>query len=136
MDLKRHSYQCTVQWTMQGLTETFLNIVGCCNFTEAKIGEVCTGQGTISQKLNNTCKKTKKTKQKKTLHLALSTLKKMSIWSIVHRFQFLGWSVFGSKFTKFDRICILVCTRQPHSPCCKECVKCLSFYVPCFEAVV
>ena len=54
MDLKRHSYQCTVRWTM---TEPFLNIVGCCNFTEAKIGEVCTGQGTIPQKLNNTCKK-------------------------------------------------------------------------------
>ena len=53
MDLKRHSYQCTVRWTIQGLTEPFLNIVGCCNFTEAKIGEVCTGQGTISQSLQS-----------------------------------------------------------------------------------
>ena len=34
-----------------------MNIVSCCNFTEAKIGEVCTGQETISQKLNNSCKK-------------------------------------------------------------------------------
>ena len=31
MDLKRPSYQHTVRWTMQGLTEPFLNIVGCCN---------------------------------------------------------------------------------------------------------
>ena len=50
--------------------EPFLNIAGRCNFTEAKIGEVCTGQGTISQKLNNTCKK------KKTLHLAPEYIKK------------------------------------------------------------
>ena len=27
---------------MQGLTEPFLNIVGCCNFTETKSCEVCT----------------------------------------------------------------------------------------------
>ena len=27
---------------MQGLTEPFKNIVGCCNFTEAKSREVCT----------------------------------------------------------------------------------------------
>ena len=37
MDLKRPSYQHTVWWTMQGLMEPFLNIVGCCNFTEAKV---------------------------------------------------------------------------------------------------
>ena len=39
-----YSYQLAVQWTMQGLTEqSFLfNIIGCCNFTEAKSCEVCT----------------------------------------------------------------------------------------------
>ena len=41
-DLKRPSYQRTVQRTMEGLTSHFLNIIGCCNFTEAKIREVCT----------------------------------------------------------------------------------------------
>ena len=39
MDPKRPSYQCTVQWTMQGLTEPFFDIVGCCNFTEVKSRE-------------------------------------------------------------------------------------------------
>ena len=42
MDLKRPSYQRTVRWTMQGLTEPFLNIVGCCNFTKATSHKVCT----------------------------------------------------------------------------------------------
>ena len=37
-DLKRFGYQCTVRWTMQGLTEPFF---GCSNFTEAKTLEVC-----------------------------------------------------------------------------------------------
>ena len=58
--------------------------------------------------------------QNKTLHLAPEYI--------------LSWSV-GSKFTKFDGICTIACTRQLHTPCCKECVECLSFHVPCFEAV-
>ena len=42
MDLKRPSYQRTVRWTMQGLTEPFKNIIGRYNFTEAKSREMCT----------------------------------------------------------------------------------------------
>ena len=38
----KSSYQRTVRWTRQGLTEPFKNIVGCCNFTEVKSREVCT----------------------------------------------------------------------------------------------
>ena len=132
MDLKTHSYQCTVQWTMQGLMEPFLNIFGCCNFTEAKICEACTvllGNGLF---LKNQMTQKKKKKKKRSIW----PMKKMSIWSIVHHFRLLGWADFGSKFTKFDRICIIACTRQPHSSCCKERVECLSFHVPCFEAVV
>ena len=60
MDLKRPSYQHTVRWTMQGLTEPFLNIVGCCNLYRGE--KLCgvysfTGQGIIFQKLNDACKK-------------------------------------------------------------------------------
>ena len=40
MDPKRPNYQRTVQWTMQGLTEPFFNVVGSCNFTEVKSCEV------------------------------------------------------------------------------------------------
>ena len=40
MDPKRSSYQCTVQY--RGWQSCFLNIVGCCNFTEVKSREVCT----------------------------------------------------------------------------------------------
>ena len=47
--------------------EPFFNIVGCCNFTEAKSREVYTVLLVISLKLNDACKKM--------LHLALSTLK-------------------------------------------------------------
>jgi len=36
------SYQCTIRWTMQGLTETLFNINSCYNFTEVKSREVCT----------------------------------------------------------------------------------------------
>ena len=107
-------------------------IVGCCNFTEAKICEACTvllGNGPF-------LKNRKTLAKKKTLHLANEYIIKMSIWSIVHHFRLLGWADFGSKFTKFDRVCIIACTRQPHSSCCKERVECLSFHVPCFEAVV
>ena len=42
MDLKRPPYQRTVRWTMQGLMETFLNIICCCNFTTAKSREAST----------------------------------------------------------------------------------------------
>ena len=81
MDLKTHSYQCTVRWTMPGLTEPFLNIVGCCNFTEAKVGEVCTGQGLQTCKLAKLQqhfqkkKKKKKQQQKKMLQLAPENIK-------------------------------------------------------------
>ena len=42
---------------MQDLTEPFLNIIGCCNFTEVKGREVIqfTGQGAIQ---NDACNKT------------------------------------------------------------------------------
>ena len=54
MDLKRPSYQRTVRWTMQGLTEPFLKyhwrkVVRCVQFT---------GKGVISQKPTEACKKT------------------------------------------------------------------------------
>ena len=42
-----------------GPDQAFLNIVGCCNFRKEKSSEVyCfTGQGVISLKANNVCKK-------------------------------------------------------------------------------
>ena len=63
---KEPSYQVNVRWTMQDLTEPFFNIIGCCNFTEAKGCEVVqfTGQGAIQ---NDACNKT--------LRLALEYIK-------------------------------------------------------------
>ena len=91
---------------MQGLTEPFFfNIVGCCNFTEAKSCEV------YAILLD------------KGLFLTNRTMfaTKCSIWpsntlktvNLEYRLllSLLGWSDFGSKFTKFGHMCIITHTR-------------------------
>ena len=94
-----YSYQHTVQWTMQGLTEPFWSILGCCNFTEAKshgcVQFYCI-RGLFSKKNNA---------WNKTLHLALEYVQFRSGVS----FAALGCSgrqILVQTLTKFDRVCI------------------------------
>ena len=75
----------------RGRRSHFLNITGCCNFTEAKSHEVCTVCWTRGY-----CSKTKRRLQQM-LCLALEYVEKKSIWSIIRRSRLLGRSNFGSK---------------------------------------
>ena len=78
----------------------FWNIVGCCNFTEAKSrGGVYgfTGQGAISQKLNDACNRT--------LRLPLEYVKICRSGVSFVAFGCLDGQILVRKFTKFDRVC-------------------------------
>ena len=91
---------------MQGLTEPFLTIVGCCNFTEAKSREVCTGlldKGLFLKK--QTMLATKHS-------IWLSSM--LKIVDLEYLFAVLGCldgHILVQKFTKFDYVCITDCTR-------------------------
>ena len=84
MDLKRPSYQRTVRWTMQGLTEP--KVVRCVQFT---------GQGVISQKPTEACKKT--------LRQALEQVKNCRSGLSLVALGCSAGQILVQKFTKFDR---------------------------------
>ena len=73
------------------------NIVGCCNLQRQKSCEVSsfTGQGAISQKLNNACNKM--------LCLALEYIKNCQSRVSFVGFSYLDGQILIQKFTKFDR---------------------------------
>ena len=88
-------YKYTVQWTMQGLTEVFFNIVGFCNITEAKSREVC-----IVYWKGGLFSKTKR------------HLQNDAVWFLNCQSgpSLVALSCLGGqqKFTKFDRVCYMV----------------------------
>ena len=92
--------------------QSHFNILDCCNFTWVKDCEVCTvllHKGLFV-----------KNKQHLQQNAPSGPRVRYKIWSIIH--QFLRWSEFCSKSTKFDMM-------HTH---CEDRIECLSFDFPFF----